>query len=143
MLVRDNFITHRLIIYRLNIIFNKSLHIFGAIVDAVVDFRVRQLTAIPKRLQRARTDLQCQTDILIIHPIAHTPATTLAIDTIHSFNELPEARYKLLKGFFLNTNNLHNYFIFTLNIRLFHEPTFARQSKYTPFALAYSWLSEC
>ena len=41
----------------------------------------------------------------------------LAIDAIHSLNELPEARYKLLKGRFLNTDNLHNYFIFTLNIR--------------------------
>ena len=27
-----------------------------------------------------------------------------------------EARHKLLKGLFLNANNLHNYFIFTLNI---------------------------
>jgi len=117
MFVRDNFITHRHRIYRLNIItiFDKSLHIFGAIVDTIVDFRVWQTPTISKGLQSARTDLQCLTDILIIHPIAHTPATTLAVDTIHSFNELPEARYKLFKGLFLNADNLHNYFIFTLN----------------------------
>jgi hypothetical protein len=104
-------------VYRLNIICNKSLNIFGAIVDAVVDFRVRQPAAIPNRLQRAGTNLQCLTDILVVHPIAHTPTTTLAIDTIHSLNELPEAQHKLLKGPFLNADNLHNYFIFTLNIR--------------------------
>ncbi len=33
-------------------------------------------------------------------PIAHTPTTTLAVNAIHSLNELPEARYKLLKGLF-------------------------------------------
>ena len=55
-------------------------------------------------------------DILIIHPIAHTPTTTLAIDTIHSLNELPETCHKFLKGLFLNADNLRNYFIFTLNI---------------------------
>jgi hypothetical protein len=106
-------------VYRLNIIAicDKSLHILWAIVYAVVDFRVRQPAAIPKRLQRAGTNLQRMADILIIHPIAHTPATTLAVNTIHLLNELPEARHKLLKGLFLNTNNLHNYFIFTLNIR--------------------------
>ena len=82
-------------VYRLNIICNKSLNIFGAIVDAVVDFRVQQPAAIPKRLQCAGTYLQRMADILIVHPFAHTPATTLAIDTIHSFNELPETRYKL------------------------------------------------
>ena len=74
-------------------------------------------------------NLQCLTDILVVHPLTHTPASPLAIDAIHSLNELPKARHKLLKGLFLNTDNLHNYFIFTLNIRLFHEPTFARQSK--------------
>ena len=75
------------------------------------------------------------TDILIVHPIAHTPATTLAVNAIHSLNKLTEAQYKFLKGLFLNADNLPNYFIFTLNIRLFHEPTFARQSKQVPFAL--------
>ena len=40
----------------------------------------------------------------------------LAIDAVHSLYKLTEARHKLLKGLFLNTNNLHNYFIFTLNI---------------------------
>ena len=102
-------------VYRLNIICNKSLNIFGAIVDAVVDFRVRQPAAIPKRLQRAGTYLQHMADILIIHPLAHMPTTTLAIDTIHSLNELPKTRHKFLKGLFLNADNLHNYFIFTLN----------------------------
>ena len=67
MLVRDNFITHRHRIYRLNIIFNKSLHIFGAVVDA--------------------------------------------IDAIHSLYKLTEAWHKLLKGLFLNADNLYNYFI--------------------------------
>ena len=64
----------------------------------------------------ARANLQRLADILIIHPLAHTPATALAVDTIHSLNELPEARHKLLKGLFLDAYNLHNYFIFTLNI---------------------------
>ena len=117
MLVRDNFVTHRHRIYRLNIIFNKSLHILWTIVNTIVDFRVWQPAAIPKRLQRAGTNLQRMADILIIHPLAHTPTTTLAIDAIHSLNELPETQYKFLKGLFLNADNLHNYFIFTLNIR--------------------------
>ena len=45
--------------------------------------------------------------------IAHTPATTLAVNTVHSLNELPETRHKLLKGLLFNANNLYNYFIFT------------------------------
>ena len=105
-------------VYRLNIICNKSLDIFGAIVYAVVYLRVWQSPTIPKCLQSARANLQCLTDILIVHPFAHTSAITLAIDIVHSLNKLPEARHKLLKGLFLNANNLHNYFIFTLNIRL-------------------------
>ena len=100
------FITHRHRIYRLNIIFNKSLHIFGAVVDAIIDLRVKQSPTISKCLQSARTNLQCLTYILIIHPIAHTPAATLAVNAIHSLNELPEARHKLLKGLFLNTDNI-------------------------------------
>ena len=51
-----------------------SLNIFGAIVDAVVDFRVWQSPTIPKGLQSARTNLQCLTDILIVHPsLIHLP----------------------------------------------------------------------
>ena len=63
-----------------------------------------QPAAIPKRLQRAGTNLQRMADILIIHPLAHTPAITLAIDTIHSLNELPESQHELLKGLFLNAD---------------------------------------
>ena len=49
--------------------------------------------------------------------VAICKGLSMAIDTIHSLNELPKTRHKLLKGLFLNANNLHNYFIFTLNIR--------------------------
>ena len=79
---------------------DKPLHIFGAIVDAVVDFRVRQPAAIPKRLQHAGTNLQRMADILIIHPLAHTPATTLAIDAIHSLTNCPRCDTSSSKVFF-------------------------------------------
>ena len=88
-----------------------SFNIAFPIEDFPTQLTVRQNAVVAIVLQGATTDLQRMADILIVHPIVHTPATTLAVDTIHSLNELPMARYKLPKGLFLNADNHHNYFI--------------------------------
>ena len=50
---------------------NDALYIFGTVVGLVIDLAVCQCSIISERLQRAWTDVEHPTHVLIVHPLTH------------------------------------------------------------------------
>jgi len=68
----------------------------------VVDLAVCQSSVVPKRLQRAWTDVEHPAHVLIVHPLAHFLFSVPMADGIHPADEAVELDDQFLKGLSLD-----------------------------------------